>query len=115
MAGAGEQQTIDMGANMETEEGLAIIDALNEVSDVMAMAGRDVTFLGEKRATVAPAGRLPGADLYACPRGWLVFCREEAGPHWAVAGADLESTLAEIHEAEIRGAITEEARRLGLA
>jgi hypothetical protein len=26
--------TIDMGASMETEEGLAIIDALNEVSDV---------------------------------------------------------------------------------
>jgi hypothetical protein len=114
VTGAGQSQTIDMGASMETEEGLAIIDALNEVSDVQAMAGREVTFVGERRATVAPAGRLPGADLYACPRGWLVLCREAEGAHWAVGGPDLAGALAGIHEDGVRDAIRDGATAAGL-
>src|SRR5262245_1107572 len=114
MSATGATQTIDMGASMETEEGLAIIDALNEVSDVQAMAGREVTFAGAPRGTVAPAGRLPGADLYECPRGWFVLCREAEGPHWAVAGDDLAGALEGIHEAEVRESIAAGARAGGL-
>lgn len=98
----GGRQTIDMGANMETEEGLAIIDALNEVSDVQAMAGPEVTFTGEKKASLGPVGRLQGVEVFACPRGWFVLLREPAGPHWCVAGHDLAAALSEIHEEELR-------------
>ena len=114
MTASGESQTIDMGASMETEAGLAIIDALNEVSDVLAMAGREVTFVGEARGTVAPAGRLPGADLFACPRGWFVLCRESGGPHWAAIGDDLAGAVQNVHEAEVRDAIAAGARAAGL-
>ncbi|HVG97868.1 MAG TPA: hypothetical protein VNK05_13265 [Chloroflexota bacterium] len=114
MTAAGESQTIDMGASMETEEGLAIIDALNEVSDVLAMAGPEVTFVATARGTVAPAGRLPGADLFECPRGWFVLCREADGPHWAVTGDDLAGALEAIHEAEVRDAVAGGARAAGL-
>lgn len=103
------QQMIDMGASMETEEGLAIIDALNEVSDVQAMAGQEVTFIGELRAAAAPVGRLAGADFYACPRGWFVLCREAAGPHWAVAGADLATALWMIEDENVRDAVRQGA------
>ena len=99
------QHTIDMGASMETEEGLAIIDALNDVSDVQAMAGSRVTFVGERKATLEPAGRLAGVDVFACPRGWFLLCREPSGPHWSVAGEELESAVAAIHESELREVI----------
>ena len=108
------QQLIDMGASMETEEGLAIIDALNEVSDVQTRAGQEVTFIGEARGTVAPAGRIAGADFYACPRGWFVLCREAAGPHWAVAGADLTTTLGMIEDESVRDAVRQGAVARGL-
>jgi hypothetical protein len=80
-------QTIDMRASMETEEGLAIIDALNEVSDVLAMEGPRVTFLAEDAASLAAPERLAGIDLYRCPRGIFLLFREPEGPHWAVAVA----------------------------
>jgi hypothetical protein len=114
MTASGESQTIDMGASMETEEGLAIIDALNDVSDVLAMAGPEVTFVAVARGTVAPAGRLPGADLFECPRGWFVLCREAGGPHWAVTGDDLGAALEAIHEPGVRDAIAGGARTAGL-
>ena len=79
------QQTIDMGASMETEEGLAIIDALNEVSDVLAMEGPRVTFVGDRPEQLPPAGGLQGIELYRCPRGVFLLFREPEGPHWAVA------------------------------
>jgi hypothetical protein len=114
MSSTGEPQTIDMGASMETEEGLAIIDALNEVSDVLAMEGARVTFVGERKASLAPAGRLAGADVYQCPRGWFVLCREAAGPHWAVAGPGLGEALAAIHEDAVREAVRGGAQARGL-
>ena len=78
------EQTIDMGASMETEEGLAIIDALNEVSDVLAMDGARVTFVGEGPESVPAPERLAGIDRYRCPRGVFLLFREPQGPHWAV-------------------------------
>lgn len=114
MPSGGEQQTIDMGASMETEEGLAIIDALNEVSDVQAMAGREVTFVGQMRGTVQPAGRLQGADLFACPRGWFILCRESGGAHRAVVGADLADALAGIDDQDVRAAVRQGAEARGL-
>jgi len=79
------EQTIDMGASMETEEGLAIIDALNEVSDVLSMEGPRVTFVGEGPEPLTPPARLQGIDLYRCPRGLFLLFKEAQGPHWAVA------------------------------
>ena len=81
------QQTIDMGASMETEEGLAIIDALNEVSDVLAMEGPRVTFVGDGPEALAAPERLAGIALYRCPRGVFLFFQERAGPHWGLAVA----------------------------
>ncbi len=114
VSSGGEQQTIDMGASMETEEGLAIIDALNEVSDVQAMAGREVTFIGQMRGTVQPAGRLQGADLFACPRGWFILCRESSGARRAVVGADLGDALAGIDDQDVRAAVRQGAEAQGL-
>ncbi len=114
VAGQHGQQTIDMGASMETEEGLAIIDALNEVSDVQAMTGREVTFVGEPRGAVEPAGRIAGADFYACPRGWFVLRREPAAPHWAVAGADLATAVEMIEDEDVQAAVRQGAGARGL-
>jgi hypothetical protein len=80
-----EPQTIRMGASMETEEGLAIIDALNEVTDVLAMEGERVTFLAEAPTVVTGPERFAGIELYRCPRGAFLFFREPDGPHWGVA------------------------------
>ena len=79
------EQVIDMGVNMETEEGLAIIDALNEVSDVLAMEGPRVTFLAEAPQIVTGPERFAGIELYRCPRGAFLFFQEPDGPHWGVA------------------------------
>ena len=106
--------TIDMGASMETEEGLAIIDALNEVSDVQAMAGREVTFLGLRRASVAPLEGLAGAEFYECPRGWLILLRPDEGPSTCVAGEALEEALDDVEDEDLQDALREEASAAGL-
>lgn len=80
-------QTIDMGASMETEEGLAIIDALNEVTDVLAMDGPRVTFTADAPQPLSAPERLKGIELYRCPRGLFLFFQEADGPHWGVAVA----------------------------
>jgi hypothetical protein len=99
-------QTIDMGASMETEEGLAIIDALNEVSDVQAMAGSTVTFLGEQVATVdaSGGGAYEAVEAYRCPRGWFLLLRVPGGPHPPASGEDLEAALAAIEDEDLRNA-----------
>jgi hypothetical protein len=102
-----DPQTIDMGASMETLEALDIIDALNEVSDVLAMAGPQVTFLGSRRAALGPIGPLQGVDVYECPRGWFLLLRESGGPHRPAAGGDLAQALGGLGD----GAIREEVRR----
>ena len=83
-------QTIDMGVSMETEEGLAIIDALNEVSDVLSMDGPRVTFLSEAPRRVDAPERVETVELYRCPRGLFLFIQEQSGPHWGLA---IPSTL----------------------
>jgi hypothetical protein len=85
-----QPQTIQMGASMETEEGLAIIDALNEVTDVLAMEGERVTFVADPPKAVSGPERFAGIALYRCPRGAFLFFQEPDGPHWGVA---LPSTL----------------------
>jgi hypothetical protein len=117
VSASGTAVTIDMGASMETEEGLAIIDALNEVSDVQAMAGREVTFIGQRRASVAPLSHLAdleGADIYECPRGWLILFRAAQGPSWCVAGEGLEEALDDIEDEDLQDALREEASGTGL-
>jgi hypothetical protein len=106
--------TIDMGASMETEEGLAIIDALNEISDVQAMAGREVTFLGRRRASVTSLGELEGADFYECPRGWLILLRPVEGASWCVAGEALEEALDDVEDEDLQDVLREEASASGL-
>ena len=78
-------QEIDMGASMETEAGLAIIDALNEVTDVQTMEGANVTFEAEDPQPLACPDHLRAVQLYRCARGLLLFFQEQNGPHWAIA------------------------------
>jgi|GEM_PF-1037674 len=102
------QHTIDMGASMETEEGLAIIDALNDVSDVLAMDGPRVTFVGEGPVQLGAIGRLAAVDAYRCARGVFLFLQEQQGPHWAAAGASLSEALTAIHEDDVRSGVKRE-------
>lgn len=109
-----EPHTIDMGASMETEEALEIIDALNEVSDVLAMVEAEVTFLGKRQATLDAGDQLTGVDVYACPRGWFLLLREPSGPHRAVAGESLTAALGDVEEEDLRHSITADLQREGL-
>ena len=70
---------------METEEGLQIIDALNEVSDVLSMEGSRVTFVAEPPAALDGPERMTAIELYRCPRGVFLFFKEVEGPHWGLA------------------------------
>jgi hypothetical protein len=97
-----EQVTIDMGASMETEEALNIIDALNEVSDVLSMSGPHVTFVGTKVAALANVGELAGVDVYSCPRGWFILFRTTNGPHWCTAGSDASEAVAAVEDDDLR-------------
>ena len=97
-----EQVTIDMGASMETEEALNIIDALNEVSDVQSMSGPHVTFAGTKVAALANVGELAGVEVYSCPRGWFILFRSRNGPHWCTAGTDAGEAVAAIEDDGLR-------------
>ena len=108
------QHTIDMGVSMETEEGLAIIDALNEVSDVLAMAGPRVTFTADAPARLGEVGRLRAVDVYTCPRGTFVFMQEREGPHWAVAAETPTAAVEAIHEDDIREQVRQGMTNLGL-
>ncbi len=107
-------QTIDMGASMETEEGLAIIDALNEVSDVTAMSGSKVTFVGDGPTPLGATGRLKQVDMYTCPRGIFLLFTEPQGPHWAVAGETPVSAAKEVHEQDIRAFVEAQLSERGL-
>lgn len=115
---ANGSQTIDMGASMETLEALEIIDALNEVSDVLAMAGSQVTFVGTAAAAVdVPDGDddLAGANAYVCPRGWLILLRARQGAHRCAYGADVQEALRNVAAPQIRAGLERELRRRGYA
>jgi hypothetical protein len=98
----GDAVTIDMGASMETEEALAIIDNLNQVTDVQAMSGPEVTFIGTRATSLAPVQELEGIDVYSCPRGFLILFRQAAGPHGSAAGSDLPEAVAAIEDEGLR-------------
>ena len=97
-----EQLTIDLGASMETESALEIIDALNEVSDVSAMSGPNVTFAGTKVASLPNVGDLAGVDIYSCPRGWFILFRTATGPHWCTSGTTASEAVAAIQDDTLR-------------
>jgi hypothetical protein len=97
-----DTQTLDMGASMETEEALGIIDALNNTTDVLAMDGAMVQFVADSPVSLGPHGRLVDITAYRCPRGLVIFFQEPEGPHWAVSGPDAAAALEEIHEAPVR-------------
>lgn len=109
-----EHATIDMGASMETEEGLAIIDALNEVSDVQAMAGSRVTFIGTRVAGLRGVGQIEGIDVFSCPRGWFVLFRVPGGPHWSVAGSDVSEAAAAVEDEQLRETVLRQLRDMQL-
>ncbi len=114
---AGEQQTIDMGASMETVEALEIIDALNEVSDVLSMAGQHVTFMGTRVTSLdALPGQpnLEGIDIYSCPRGWFILFRTAAGPNWCVAGSSASEAASSIEDDALREPVLAALERHGL-
>lgn len=108
-----DNQTIDMGTSMETEEGLAIIDSLNEVSDVTAMSGSTVTFVGNGPTSLGATGRLEGVDLYTCSRGVFLFFTEPEGPHWAVSGETPTAAVEQIREEEIRAYVQAQLDKRG--
>ncbi|MBI3973995.1 MAG: hypothetical protein HY332_22175 [Chloroflexi bacterium] len=114
MAGQAEQQTIDMGTSMETEEGLAIIDNLNAVTDVLAMAGSEVKFLGTPVTTLTNVGQLAGVDVFSCPRGWFILFRVPGGPHWSVAGSDASEAVAAIDDDDLREVVRQQLLAEGL-
>ena len=106
--------TIDMGASMETEEGLAIIDALNEVSDVQAMAGPEVTFLGRRRARWPPGGPGGGRPLRVPPGVADPAAGRTRGPALCGAGEALAEALDDLEEEDLHDAVREEASAAGL-
>jgi hypothetical protein len=97
-----EEQTIDMGAGMETEPALEIIAALNDVSDVLSMAGSTVRFTGTKVTSLEQVDELAGIDVFSCPRGWLILFRTPRGPHWCVAGTTASEAVASIADDGLR-------------
>ncbi len=101
MSGAPELQTIDMGVSMETEEGLEIIDVLNEVSEVRAMAGHLVIFVGALVGTSGPIGDLTTIEAYRCAAGVLLHAVTASGPHWAVGGTTGAEAVSMIQDASL--------------
>jgi hypothetical protein len=112
---AGETQTIDMGASMETEQGLAIIDALNDVSDVQSMAGSEVAFAGTRVATFAGPGNLEGIDVFSCTRGWFILFRVAGGgPNWCTAGSEASEAVVAIDDDALRERVRQQLRDVQL-
>ena len=114
MSGAPELQTIDMGVSMETEEGLEIIDVLNEVSEVRAMAGHLVTFVGALVGRSGPLGDLTTIEAYRCSGGVLLHVVTASGPHWAVGGTTGTEAVALIQDASLHQPVTAWLARVGL-
>jgi hypothetical protein len=93
---------------METEEALNIIDALNEVSDVLSMTGPHVTFVGTKVAAMPHVGDLSGIEVYSCPRGWFIHFRTQIGPTWCTAGTDGSEAVAAIEDQGVREVVRQQ-------
>lgn len=98
-------QTIDMGTPMESEEGLQIIDVLNEVGDVRAMSGPLVTFVGTLLGATGPIDNLTRVEAYRCPGGIFLHAVTTDGPHWATGGATVAEAVAAIEDPDLRHTI----------
>jgi hypothetical protein len=114
MSGAPALQTIDMGVSMETEEGLEIIDVLNEVSEVRAMAGHLVTFVGALVSTSGPIGNLTSIEAYRCSAGVLLHAVTASGPHWAVGGTTGAEAVSMIQDSSLHPPVTAWLAHVGL-
>lgn len=96
-----EEVTLDMGVGMETEEGLAIIEALDRVTDVLEMAGSQVRFAGQRVTEVGSYGHISGCDVFAGRRGSILFFRESCDQSWAVSGTSLDEALAAVEDRDV--------------
>ena len=97
-----DQHVIDMGTPMESLEGLTIIDALNEVSEVRALSGRLVTFVGTRLGSTGPVSGLLDCEVYACPNGIFLHGVTADGPHWASAGSTVAEAIGAIEDDDVR-------------
>ena len=103
-----------MGVSMETEEGLEIIDVLNEVSEVRAMAGPLVTFVGALVGTSGPIGDLTTIEAYRCAAGVLLHAVTASGPHWAVGGTTGAEAVSMIQDSSLHPPVTAWLAGVGL-
>ena len=97
-----DQHVIDMGTPMESLEGLTIIDILNEVSEVRALSGRLVTFVGTRVGSTGPVAGLADVEAYACPNGTFLHGVTIDGPHWAYGGATMAAAIEAIEDDDVR-------------
>jgi len=114
--GAGPTVTLDIGIGTETEAGLAILEALLGVTEVLEIDGPALTFQGRELAGLGPLGRFRAVRLFACPRGHFLYfaeCSPDAPP-WAAGGGSMSEALAAIHEAEVRRQVAEALRGQGI-
>jgi hypothetical protein len=110
-----DQHVIDMGTQMESLEGLTIIDALNEVSEVRALSGRLVTFVGTRLGSTGPVADLADVEVYACPMGTFLHGVTTDGPHWGAGGATVADAIAAIEDDEVRDDVAAALASHGLA
>jgi hypothetical protein len=110
-----DQHVIDMGAPMESLEGLTIIDVLNEVSDVRALSGRLITFIGKHLGSTGPVVGLADVEVYACPHGIFLHGVTADGPHWATGGTTVAEAIAAIEDSDVRDDVAAALVAHGLA
>jgi hypothetical protein len=106
---------IDMGTPMESLEGLTIIDILNEVSEVRALSGRLVTFVGTRLGSTGPVAGLADVEAYACPGGTFLHGVTMDGPHWATGGATIADATQAIEDDVVRDIVAAALLAGGLA
>ena len=109
-----DQHVIDMGTPMESLEGLTIIDALNEVSEVRALSGQLVTFVGTRLGSTGPVAGLVDCEVYACPNGRFLHGVTADGPHWAAAGSTVAEAIGAIEDESVGAEIAAALAARGL-
>lgn len=107
--------TIDMGTPMESLEGLAIIDVLNEIGDVRALAGALVTFTGTHLGATGPVAGMADVEAYACPGGAFLHGIVAGGPNWATGGPTIADAVAAIEDDDARALVGAALEAIGIA
>ncbi len=100
------QVSLDLETNTETSEGRVFIDALAQVTVILARRKSEVTFQGKEIARLQWIGDNRSVTIYECPNGYFVFFDKLVGKNnWAVSGASLEEVLAKVPDEETRKAL----------